>query len=52
MDTCVLIDIAKTRIAASEGNPTGRSFLYEVVKALERLQKFEEEAVGDRDREI
>lgn len=41
MDAKTLIGIVETRIASSDGNPTSKSFLYEVHKALQRLNAYE-----------
>lgn len=41
MTTKTLIGIIETRIASSEGNPTSKSFFYELHKALERLDAYE-----------
>ena len=41
MDTDLLIEVLQTRIKAAGGNPTSRSLLYELVKALERLRDYE-----------
>lgn len=41
MTTKTLIGIIETRIASSEGNPTSKSFFYELHKALERLDTYE-----------
>ena len=41
MNTRTLLQIVDTRIKGSDGNPTSRSFLFELHKALERLDSFE-----------
>lgn len=41
MDAKTLIGIVETRIASSDGNPTSKSFLNEVHKALQRLDAYE-----------
>lgn len=45
MDTRTLINMVNTRIEANDGNPTGKSFFYEIVKALEELERYR---CGDR----
>lgn len=40
MDTQTLIEIVKTRIEANNANPTGKSFFYELLKALEELEQY------------
>jgi len=42
MDTSTLLEIINTRIRANDANPTKGTFLYELAKALERLQQYEE----------
>lgn len=44
LTTEALIEVIKTRIRAEDGNPTGKSFFYELVMALERLKEYEEES--------
>ena len=48
MTAKTLIGIIETRIASSDGNPTSRSFLFELHKALERLDAYEsgEKTIG------
>ena len=41
MDAKTLMHIVETRIKSSDGNPTSNSFLYEVYKALRRLNAYE-----------
>lgn len=48
MKTSELIRIVKTRIAAEEKNATGTSVLYEIVRQLERLEKYENEKEDKR----
>lgn len=48
MKTSELIRIVKTRIAAEEKNATGTSVLYEIVRQLERLEKYESEKEDKR----
>ena len=46
MDTRTLINMVNTRIEANDGNPTSRSFFYEIIKALEELEQYRSGAVG------
>lgn len=41
METKTLLDIMKLRVNLTQGNPTEETVLNEVVKALERLIKYE-----------
>lgn len=41
MDTKTLLDIMKLRVNLTQGNPTEEMVLSEVIKALERLIKYE-----------
>lgn len=42
MKTEQLLEIVETRISGNDGNPTSRSFLYELYQALERLKEYED----------
>ncbi len=42
MKTEVIIEALKTRIDNLDGNPTKKHLTNEVIKALERLKKYEE----------
>lgn len=41
METKALLDIIKLRVNLTQGNPTEEIVLNEVIKALERLMKYE-----------
>ena len=41
MDTRALIEAVKTRASCNDGNPPKHSLLYELTKALERLEQYE-----------
>ena len=41
MDTRVLLDILKTRVISLDNNPTKKTVIKEVIKALERLIEYE-----------
>lgn len=47
MNVEMLMKIVETRINSNDGNPTSKSFLYEVYAALEELKKLKED--GDQD---
>ena len=47
MDTNTLIAMVQTRMDAGDGNPTRKSFFYELIKALEELRTYRE-ADGSR----
>ena len=38
MDAKTLIQIVETRMDCGDGNPTEKSFFYELIKALEELE--------------
>ena len=41
LDVKTLLSIVDNRIKSNDGNPTSRSFLFELHSALERLQSYE-----------
>lgn len=48
MEVSELIKIAQTRMDCEDKrNPTSRSFFYEIVKALEKLKKYEDKEKKD-----
>lgn len=41
LDAKTLLGIVETRIKCGDGNPTSRSFLFEIHQALQRLHEYE-----------
>lgn len=42
MDINTLLEIVETRMQANEDNPTAKSFLHEIYKALQELKELKE----------
>lgn len=49
METKTLIFILKTRLKANDNNPTKSHLLKELIRALERLEKYEQNALSSQD---
>lgn len=48
MDTKTLLFILKTRMKANDNNPTKKHLLTEIIKALEKLEKYEQNALSSQ----
>lgn len=49
METKTLLFILKTRMKANDNNPTKRHLLSELIKAIEKLEKYEQNDLSNQD---